>query len=151
MYDYKNPRWGIHRIRPDGQGSEVFDYGNDEAGARDRALYLNSRSTSGRPVCYVVRRARGGRWILADPPEQVRTAERKKMVMKREARRLLDYAAIAELTGVDVATLRMWAARGKVPDPDFRVASSPAWLPETIAEWRNTFENGVPPRRRKAV
>lgn len=62
---------------------------------------------------------------------------------------LLDYAAVAEMTGIDVAHLRVYASRGRMPEPDYRVSQSPGWLPETIQAWMETFEDGrVPDRRR---
>lgn len=63
---------------------------------------------------------------------------------------LLDYAAIADLTGIDAQMLRMYANRGKMPEPDYRIAQSPGWLPETIEEWVATFTpEGLPPARRR--
>lgn len=62
---------------------------------------------------------------------------------------LLDYAAVAEMTGIDVAHLRVYRQRGRMPEPDFQVSQSPGWLPETIEEWIRTFEDGrVQDRRR---
>jgi hypothetical protein len=144
-------QWGIYRIRADLMGGEILDWGEDEDGARARVRYLNTGSK--RPVCYLVRKGRGGRWFPADNAPAPKEKEVTASDLKKEATRLLDYAAISEMTGYPVATIRMWANRGKVPPPDFRVANSPAWLPETIASWRNTFAMGAPERvhRKKAV
>lgn len=65
---------------------------------------------------------------------------------------LMDYEAVAERTGIDVQHLRTYAARGRMPEPDYRVSQSPGWLPETIEEWIKTFEDGrVPDRRRRGT
>lgn len=64
---------------------------------------------------------------------------------------LMDYAAIAERTGLEPAVLRLWKSRGKMPEADFMIAQSPGWLPETIEAWMATFEGGrVPARKRSA-
>lgn len=63
---------------------------------------------------------------------------------------LMDYAAVAEMTGIDVAKLRVYRQRGKMPPPDYQVSQSPGWLPETIKDWMKTFKSGhVPPDRRR--
>jgi uncharacterized protein YjcR len=67
---------------------------------------------------------------------------------KRETVVLLDYAAIAEMTGLEPAVLRLWKSRGKMPAADYEIAQSPGWLPATIAEWTATFVDGRPPSLR---
>jgi predicted DNA-binding transcriptional regulator AlpA len=62
---------------------------------------------------------------------------------------LLDYHAVAERLGMDTRILRLWKSRGKLPDPDFVLAHSPGWLPETIDAWLDTFETGTTPATRK--
>jgi uncharacterized protein YjcR len=61
---------------------------------------------------------------------------------------LMDYASIAERIDVEPAVVRLWKSRGKMPDPDFMIAQSPGWLPETITDWIATFEDGAPARKR---
>lgn len=63
---------------------------------------------------------------------------------------LMDYAAIAERTGLEPTVIRLWKSRGKMPEPDFMIAQSPGWLPETIDAWVATFENGKAPARKRA-
>lgn len=71
---------------------------------------------------------------------------------KHETIILMDYAAIAERTGVEVKRLRLWASRGKMPEPDYKVSQSPGWLPASIEEWVETFTPaGEPPRRRRTL
>jgi hypothetical protein len=60
---------------------------------------------------------------------------------------LMDYAAIAEATGLEPAVLRLWKSRGKMPEPDYSIAQSPGWLPETIEAWTKNFVDGAPPRK----
>lgn len=48
---------------------------------------------------------------------------------------LLGYADLAARTGVDIATLRVWKNRGKLPAPDHEIGQSPAWREETITAW----------------
>jgi predicted DNA-binding transcriptional regulator AlpA len=63
---------------------------------------------------------------------------------------LMDYAAVAERTGLEVPILRMYAARGKMPEPDYRISQSPGWLPATINQWVATFTPaGLPPARKR--
>lgn len=69
---------------------------------------------------------------------------------ERETIVLMDYAAISQLTGIDAAVLRLYASRGKLPKPDYKVSQSPGWLPETIEAWMSTFENGRVPSRKRA-
>lgn len=66
---------------------------------------------------------------------------------KHETIVLMDYAAIAEATGVTHANLRLWKSRGKMPAPDYMIAQSPGWLPATIEAWKATFEEGRAPRK----
>jgi predicted DNA-binding transcriptional regulator AlpA len=74
------------------------------------------------------------------------------MTEKRGTVVLLDYAAIAQMTGIDVAMLRHYMNRGKMPVPDYRIAQSPGWLPETIHDWMATFTpEGLPPVKRHTV
>ncbi len=42
---------------------------------------------------------------------------------------------IAELLGVAPATVRQWAWRGLLPEPEFRVSERPAWRWSTIEQW----------------
>lgn len=49
--------------------------------------------------------------------------------------RLYTYAEIAAGTRLAVAKLRVWSHRGKLPDPDYIVGQSPAWLPASIEPW----------------
>jgi hypothetical protein len=67
---------------------------------------------------------------------------------QRETVVLLDYTAIASITGFDPAVLRLWKSRGKMPAPDYEIAQSPGWLPATIEEWTATFVDGRPPSLR---
>lgn len=69
---------------------------------------------------------------------------------KHETIVLMDYAAIAQKTGIEATVLRLHASRGKMPEPDYRVSQSPGWLPETIDAWIATFtpEGKVPARKR---
>lgn len=60
--------------------------------------------------------------------------------MKNIPTELYGYDAIAELTGVQVKTLRAWKARGKLPTPDYIVLTGnpvPAWRKETITAWNH--------------
>jgi predicted DNA-binding transcriptional regulator AlpA len=69
---------------------------------------------------------------------------------RRETVVLMDYAAIAERTGLEVQMLRLYKARGKMPAPDYMVSQSPGWLPETIEEWVKSFTpEGLPPARKR--
>lgn len=69
---------------------------------------------------------------------------------KHQTIRLLDYAAVADRTGIEVGVLRSHAERGKMPEPDYRLGQSPGWLPETIEEWVATFTPaGLPPARKR--
>lgn len=49
--------------------------------------------------------------------------------------RLLGYSEISAATGLRPHTLRVWATRGKLPRPDYRVGQTPVWLPETLTEF----------------
>lgn len=68
---------------------------------------------------------------------------------KQETVVLMDYAAIAERTGQDAAVIRLWKSRGKLPEPDFMIAQSPGWLPQTIEAWTATFKDGKAPARKR--
>lgn len=68
---------------------------------------------------------------------------------KHETVVLMDYAAIAEATGLEPAVLRLWKSRGKMPAADYMIAQSPGWLPETIEAWTATFEEGRVPARKR--
>lgn len=72
------------------------------------------------------------------------------MPRKKETVILMDYAAIAETTGLEPGVLRLWKNRGKMPEPDYMIAQSPGWLPATIEAWTSTFEEGRPPARKRA-
>lgn len=58
---------------------------------------------------------------------------------------LWTYAQISELTGMEQGTLRVWRTRGKLPTPDYVIGegegnrSDPAWKPETVRQWWETF------------
>ncbi len=53
--------------------------------------------------------------------------------------KLLDYKDVSELTGIRAATLRVWAVRGQLPEPDFN-KDKPLWTEETIRKWMNSKE-----------
>ena len=57
--------------------------------------------------------------------------------MTKEPARLWAYAQIADHTGVNVGTLRVWRSRSKLPVADFTVGDEewPAWWPATIQDW----------------
>lgn len=57
------------------------------------------------------------------------------MPRRKTPTKLYDYAAIAEATGIRPAVLRVWNARARMPEADFLVGQSPAWLPATIEPW----------------
>lgn len=42
---------------------------------------------------------------------------------------------IAELLGVERATVRTWYSRGRLPEPDARLAATPVWRLTTIKQW----------------
>jgi predicted DNA-binding transcriptional regulator AlpA len=48
---------------------------------------------------------------------------------------LLDTAAVAELVGVQPATIRRYLSLGLVPPPDVRLGQAPGWYQETIDRW----------------
>jgi predicted DNA-binding transcriptional regulator AlpA len=54
---------------------------------------------------------------------------------KPKPARLIDYDEIQERTGIPYNTLRVWKVRGKMPEPDYTVGQSPAWLPAHIEPW----------------
>lgn len=64
------------------------------------------------------------------------------MAEAAEAFILYTYADLAERTGITAATLRVWHLRGKLPAPDYTIGQSPAWKPETVAEWIETVRTG---------
>lgn len=69
---------------------------------------------------------------------------------KHETIVLMDYAAIAQATGLEPAVLRLWRSRGKMPEPDYMIAQSPGWLAGTIEDWVATFgEDGRAPARKR--
>jgi hypothetical protein len=70
---------------------------------------------------------------------------------KHETIVLMDYAAIAAKTGLDANRLRLYASRGKMPEPDYKVSQSPGWLPETIDAWMATFTDGKVPARKRTL
>jgi predicted DNA-binding transcriptional regulator AlpA len=47
----------------------------------------------------------------------------------------LDMAGIADLLGIDVATIRSLRSKGYLPEPDLMVARSPAWKRSTVEKW----------------
>lgn len=47
----------------------------------------------------------------------------------------LDTAAVAELAGVNVETVRMHLYRRTMPEPDYRLGASPVWKRATIEKW----------------
>ncbi|WP_197281001.1 helix-turn-helix transcriptional regulator [Microbacterium sp. No. 7] len=42
---------------------------------------------------------------------------------------------VAERIGVEPETVRTYAARGRMPEPDATIGFIKGWLPETIDEW----------------
>jgi len=42
---------------------------------------------------------------------------------------------IAAMLGVDRPLIRTWYARGKLPEPDARLAATPVWRVSTIERW----------------
>ena len=48
---------------------------------------------------------------------------------------LLDTAAVADLAGVKVETVRMHLLRRTMPEPDYRLGASPVWKRATIEKW----------------
>lgn len=54
------------------------------------------------------------------------------MPRKSPAPQLLTYEDLVLRYGVPVNTLRQWVRRGKLPEPDYRVGKSPAWLPSSL-------------------
>jgi predicted DNA-binding transcriptional regulator AlpA len=48
---------------------------------------------------------------------------------------LLGIAEIAARLGVPRATVAQWHVRGKLPEPDARLAMGPVWREQTIATW----------------
>lgn len=44
-------------------------------------------------------------------------------------------AEIAQAIGANRHTVAKWNERGKLPDPDDRLASGPVWLARTIEPW----------------
>ena len=46
--------------------------------------------------------------------------------------RLLSYADLSERWGVREGTLRVWKARGRLPEPDLIISGVPAWKESTI-------------------
>ncbi|UVF61151.1 MerR-like helix-turn-helix DNA binding domain protein [Arthrobacter phage Aoka] len=59
--------------------------------------------------------------------------------------KLYSYGDLAERSGLDAATLRVWKSRGKLPEPDFEVGQSPAWTAETAEAWIRTLPQADPP------
>jgi predicted DNA-binding transcriptional regulator AlpA len=59
-----------------------------------------------------------GKWRIAD-----------------DATDLLDTAAVAELAGVQPATIRGYLSLGYMPVPDVRLGQAPGWYRETIDRW----------------
>jgi predicted DNA-binding transcriptional regulator AlpA len=56
--------------------------------------------------------------------------------MKTKTDPLLDYAGIAALIGVGTSTVRAYAARGYLPEPDsMPVPDRPRWHRSTIRAW----------------
>ena len=63
---------------------------------------------------------------------------------------LLDYAAVAAMTGLATSTLRRYRSIGRLPEPDALPAPDrPRWLPATIRQWAATRPGrGAPGRKR---
>lgn len=55
--------------------------------------------------------------------------------MATKSTQLLDYKGISERTGISLPGLRSRMGRGSLPEPDYVVGQSPAWLPATIEAW----------------
>lgn len=48
---------------------------------------------------------------------------------------LMDTNAVAALLGVTRSTISTYLARGRMPQPDLRIAGGPVWHRATITEW----------------
>lgn len=48
---------------------------------------------------------------------------------------LWDYAAVSIASGLSVATLRTYRAKGKLPKSTMTKGGSPLWFPEVIIQW----------------
>jgi predicted DNA-binding transcriptional regulator AlpA len=49
--------------------------------------------------------------------------------------KLYGLTEIAAATGIDRRVLAMWLHRGKLPEPDARLAMGPAWTARRIEPW----------------
>lgn len=49
---------------------------------------------------------------------------------------LLGVAELAQLLGWDKAKVSTYVRRGKLPEPDYQLASGPVWRRQTIEQWR---------------
>ena len=49
--------------------------------------------------------------------------------------RLLGTAELAERLGVSRELVSQWLKRGKLPEPDERLAMGPVWRESTISRW----------------
>jgi uncharacterized protein YjcR len=48
---------------------------------------------------------------------------------------LVGLAEIAEMANVAPATVRTWARRGQLPEPDAKLSCGPVWHRATISAW----------------
>lgn len=48
---------------------------------------------------------------------------------------LVGLMEIAEMFGVELNTPRMWRKRGRLPEPDWMVSTTPVWYRRTIVAW----------------
>lgn len=55
--------------------------------------------------------------------------------MGRGSVRLYGIAEIAAALNARPKTVSIWLSRGRLPEPDARLAMGPAWLAETIEPW----------------
>lgn len=59
-------------------------------------------------------------------------------VSRNGVQELLTVQEVADLLGVECSTVRAYAARGQMPDPDRRYGRTPLWARETITDWMAT-------------
>jgi predicted DNA-binding transcriptional regulator AlpA len=53
---------------------------------------------------------------------------------------LLDPRGVASVTGLTLATVHQYTARGVLPPPDFRLGRVPVWQEGTIRGWMRRRE-----------